>query len=78
MYRGNRKPLAGNTSFSVRLVGGSNSTDRKSSGRVHAIKSRARNGRGGEKGYKLRARAVGGGAFGRSHAAEALNRAKQR
>lgn len=36
MYSGNRKPLAGSTSFTVRLVGGINSPDRKSSGRAHA------------------------------------------
>lgn len=78
MYSGNRKPLAGSTSFTVRLVGGINSPDRKSSGRAHAAEGRAHSGRGGESGSKLWTRAVGGGAFGRSHAAEAPKRAWQR
>lgn len=47
MYSGNRKPLAGSTSFTVRLVGGINSPDRKSSGRAHAAEGRARSERGG-------------------------------
>lgn len=79
-YRANRKPLAGNTSFAVRLVGGSNSLDRKSGRRVRVTEGRAtywegRGKRGPSADLRSRRR---GGACGRGRAAEALSGARQR